>query len=170
MVFQRTCITPIGQEPLSCGLGGSFPWNTHLISSIRIFTPRIGETKAIFAPPPSEAPPKTSETTPGIPASPASDRGSPGRPPRPTGAPHGLPEVTGLEARRPRRTSIGWVIRRSWHRVGVRLTFATSAPGPEAASLRAHSAVTRSRHGNVQGNRRPYDGDGVDWSTRHGPT
>jgi RNA-directed DNA polymerase len=64
--------------------------------------------------------------------------------------------------------SIGWVPRRYWHRLGARLTFATSATDPEAASLRAHSDVTSMRHVNVQGNRSPYDGDWVYWSTRQG--
>jgi RNA-directed DNA polymerase len=64
--------------------------------------------------------------------------------------------------------SIGWVTRRYWHRLGARLTFATSTKDPEAASLRAHSEVRITRHVNVQGNRSPYDGDWVYWSTRQG--
>jgi RNA-directed DNA polymerase len=64
--------------------------------------------------------------------------------------------------------SIGWVTRRYWYRLGARLTFATSATDPEAASLRAHSDVTSTRHVKVQGNRSPYDGDWVYWSTRQG--
>ena len=64
--------------------------------------------------------------------------------------------------------SIGWVTRRYWHRLGARLTFATSATGPEAASLRAHSEVMITRHVKVQGNRSPYDGDWVYWSARQG--
>jgi RNA-directed DNA polymerase len=64
--------------------------------------------------------------------------------------------------------SIGWVTRRYWHRLGARLTFATAATDPEAASLRAHSDVTITRHVKVQGNRSPYDGDWVYWSTRQG--
>ena len=66
------------------------------------------------------------------------------------------------------RQSIGWVTRRSWHRVGARLTCATSATDPDAASLRAHSEVRMTRHGNVQGHRSPYDGDWVSGSTRQG--
>jgi RNA-directed DNA polymerase len=66
------------------------------------------------------------------------------------------------------RTSIGWVTRRSWHRGGARLPFATSASNPEVASLRAHREVTMTRHGKVQGTRSPYDGDGVYGSIRQG--
>ena len=66
------------------------------------------------------------------------------------------------------RQSLGWVTRRYWHRLGARLTFATSATDPEAASLRAHSEVTSARHIKVQGNRSPYDGDWVYWSIRQG--
>jgi RNA-directed DNA polymerase len=64
--------------------------------------------------------------------------------------------------------SIGWVTRRYWHRLGARLTCATSTTDPEAASLRAHSEVRMTRHGNGQGHRSPYDGDWVYWSTRQG--
>jgi RNA-directed DNA polymerase len=64
--------------------------------------------------------------------------------------------------------SIGWVTRRYWRRLGARLPFATSTKDPEAASLRAHSEVRITRHVNVQGNRSPYDGDWVYWSTRQG--
>jgi RNA-directed DNA polymerase len=66
------------------------------------------------------------------------------------------------------RQSIGWVTRRYWHRLGARLTFTTSATAPNAASLQAHSAVTSARQVKIQGNRSPYDGDWVDWSTRPG--
>ena len=66
------------------------------------------------------------------------------------------------------RKSLAWVTRRYWHRVGARLTFATSATDPEAVHLRAHSEVTITRHVKVQGNRSPYDGDWVYWSTRQG--
>jgi RNA-directed DNA polymerase len=66
------------------------------------------------------------------------------------------------------RKSLAWVTRRYWHRVGARLTFATSATDPEAVHLRAHSEVTITRHVKVQGNRSPYDGDWVYWSARQG--
>jgi RNA-directed DNA polymerase len=59
------------------------------------------------------------------------------------------------------RKSLAWVTRRYWHRVGARLTFATSATDPEAVHLRAHSEVTITRHVKVQGHRSPYDGDWV---------
>src|SRR5215471_12748626 len=66
------------------------------------------------------------------------------------------------------RKSTAWAIRRYWHRVGTRLTFATSATDPNAVHLLAHSEVPMTRHVKVQGNRSPYDGDGVYWSTRQG--
>ena len=50
-----------------------------------------------------------------------------------------------------------------WHRVGARLTFATSATDPDAVHLLAHSEVPITRHVKVQGNRSPYDGDWVYW-------
>jgi RNA-directed DNA polymerase len=86
---------------------------------------------------------------------------------------HRLDHLTWIKLRswarwRHPRKSIGWVTRRYWHRLGARLTFATSATDPEAASLRAHSEVTITRHVKVQGNRSPYDGDWVYWSTRQG--
>src|SRR5262249_4285328 len=66
------------------------------------------------------------------------------------------------------RKSTAWAIRRSGHRVGTRLTFATSATDPDAAHLLAHSEGPMTRHVKVQGNRSPYDGDWVYWSTRQG--
>ena len=81
-----------------------------------------------------------------------------------------LPGITlrhGARWRHP-RTSTAWVIRRSWHRGGARVTFATSATDAEAAALRAHREVTMTRHGKVQGNRSPYEGDWGDGSTRPG--
>src|SRR5499427_234973 len=66
------------------------------------------------------------------------------------------------------RKSTAWAIRRYWHRVGTRLTFATSATDPDAVHLLAHSEVPITRHVKVQGNRSPYDGDWVYWSTRQG--
>ena len=50
----------------------------------------------------------------------------------------------------------------------TRLTFATSATDPDAGHLRAHSEISITRHVKVQGNRSPYDGDWVYWSTRQG--
>jgi RNA-directed DNA polymerase len=69
--------------------------------------------------------------------------------------------------RHPRKSS-GRVTRRSWHRLGARLTCATAASDPEAASLRAHSEVTMTRHVTVQGHRSPSDGDWAYGSTRQG--
>ena len=66
------------------------------------------------------------------------------------------------------RKSTAWAIRRYWHRVGTRLTFATSATDPDAVHLLAHSEVPITRHVKVQGNRSPYEGDWVDWSARQG--
>jgi RNA-directed DNA polymerase len=66
------------------------------------------------------------------------------------------------------RKSTAWAIRRYWHRRGARQTFATSATAPDAEHLRAHSQVSITRHVKVQGNRSPYDGDWVYWSTRQG--
>jgi RNA-directed DNA polymerase len=66
------------------------------------------------------------------------------------------------------KQSTAWVIKRYWHRRDARLTFATSATDPHADCLRAHSAVATRRHNKVQGNRSPYDGDWVYWSTRQG--
>ena len=66
------------------------------------------------------------------------------------------------------RKSTAWAIRRYWHRLGARLTFATSGIDPDAGQLWAHSKVSTTRHVKVQGNRSPYDGDWVYWNTRQG--
>ena len=66
------------------------------------------------------------------------------------------------------RTSTAWAIRRYWHRVGTRLTFATSATDPKAVHLLAHSEGPMTRPVKVQGHRSPSDGDWVYWSTRQG--
>jgi RNA-directed DNA polymerase len=66
------------------------------------------------------------------------------------------------------RKSTAWAIRRYWHRLDARLTFATSATDPDVGHLRAHSEISITRHVKVQGNRSPYDGDWVYWSTRQG--
>src|SRR5919206_766344 len=66
------------------------------------------------------------------------------------------------------KKSTAWAIKRYWHRLGTRLTFATSATDPDAVRLLTHSEVPITRHVKVQGNRSPYDGDWVYWSTRHG--
>jgi RNA-directed DNA polymerase len=69
--------------------------------------------------------------------------------------------------RHPTKTT-PWVIQRYWHRLGTRLTFATSATAPHAGHLHTHSEVPITRHSKVRGNRSPYDGDWVYWSMRQG--
>ena len=64
--------------------------------------------------------------------------------------------------------STAWAIQRYWHRRDTRLAFATSATDPEAVFLLTHSEVAITRHIKVAGNRSPYDGDWVYWSTRQG--
>src|SRR2546425_662343 len=69
--------------------------------------------------------------------------------------------------RHPTKTT-AWVIQRYWHRLDNRLTFATSAADPDTVHLHTHSEVPITRHVKVTGNRSPYDGDWVYWSTRQG--
>jgi RNA-directed DNA polymerase len=64
--------------------------------------------------------------------------------------------------------SIGWAIERYWHRLGTRRAFATSSTSPDAVRLYTHSEVAITRHVKVTGNRSPYDGDWVYWSSRQG--
>jgi RNA-directed DNA polymerase len=64
--------------------------------------------------------------------------------------------------------STGWVRKRYWHRLDNRLTFATSATDPDPVHLLTHSGTLITRHVKVRGNRSPYDGDWVYWSTRQG--
>ena len=66
------------------------------------------------------------------------------------------------------RKSTAWAIRRYWHRIDARLTFATSAMDADVLHLLNHSDVSITRHVKVRGNRSPYDGDWVYWSTRQG--
>jgi len=70
--------------------------------------------------------------------------------------------------RRHARQSIGWVMKRYWHRLGTRWAFATSPTRPEAVHLHTHREVAITRHVKVMGHRSPYDGDWVYWSTRQG--
>ena len=70
--------------------------------------------------------------------------------------------------RRHPTTTTPWVIQRYWHRLGTRLTFATSATAPHAGHLHTHSEVPITRHIKIRGHRSPYDGDWVYWSTRQG--
>jgi RNA-directed DNA polymerase len=70
--------------------------------------------------------------------------------------------------RRHPRKPIGWVIKRYWHRLGSRRAFATLPTSPDAVHLHTHSEVAITRPVKVMGNRSPYDGDWVYWSTRQG--
>jgi RNA-directed DNA polymerase len=69
--------------------------------------------------------------------------------------------------RHPKKTP-AWRMKRYWHRLGMRLTFATPPTDLDATHLLTHSEVPLTRHIKVQGNRSPYDGDWVYWSTRQG--
>ena len=64
--------------------------------------------------------------------------------------------------------SIGWAIERYWHRLGTRRAFTPSPTSPDAVHLYTHSEVAITRHVKVTGNRSPYDGDWVYWSSRQG--
>jgi RNA-directed DNA polymerase len=64
--------------------------------------------------------------------------------------------------------SVAWAMKRYWHRRETRLACATPATDPDAVALRTHSEVAITRHSKVRGNRSPYDGDWVYWSTRRG--
>jgi RNA-directed DNA polymerase len=70
--------------------------------------------------------------------------------------------------RRHPNKAAGWVMKRYWHRLDTRLAFATSPTAPDAVHLSLHREVTITRHVKVKGNRSPYDGDWVYWSTRQG--
>jgi RNA-directed DNA polymerase len=70
--------------------------------------------------------------------------------------------------RRHPRKSTGWVFKRYWRWLDTRQAFATSPISSDAVSLRLHSEVAITRHIKVKGNRSPYDGDWVYWSTRQG--
>ncbi|RPJ38689.1 MAG: group II intron reverse transcriptase/maturase [Planctomycetaceae bacterium] len=70
--------------------------------------------------------------------------------------------------RRHPNKAAGWVMKRYWHRLDTRLTFATSPTASDAVHLSTHSEVAITRHVKVKGNRSPYDGDWVYWSTRQG--
>jgi RNA-directed DNA polymerase len=56
--------------------------------------------------------------------------------------------------RHPTKTT-PWVIQRYWHRLGTRLTFATSASAPQAGHLHTHREVPITRHIKIRGNRSP---------------
>jgi RNA-directed DNA polymerase len=69
--------------------------------------------------------------------------------------------------RHPQRTAT-WVMKRYWQRLDHRLVFATSTTAPDAVRLHSHSEVPITRHVKVTGNRSPYEGEWVYWSTRQG--
>jgi RNA-directed DNA polymerase len=69
--------------------------------------------------------------------------------------------------RHPQRTA-AWVMKRYWQRLDHRLVFATSTTAPDAVRLHSHSEVPVTRHVKVIGNRSPYEGEWVYWSTRQG--
>jgi RNA-directed DNA polymerase len=70
--------------------------------------------------------------------------------------------------RRHPNKSAGWVADRYWPRRESRRVFATPATRQSQAYLTSHSDVSSLHHAKVAGNRSPYDGDGVYWSTRRG--
>src|SRR5437660_538973 len=61
--------------------------------------------------------------------------------------------------RHPTTTPPG-VIQRYWHRLGTRLTCATSATAPHAGHRQTHSEVPITRHSKGRGTGSPYAGDG----------
>jgi RNA-directed DNA polymerase len=69
--------------------------------------------------------------------------------------------------RHPQRTAT-WVMKRYWQRLDHRLVFVTSTTAPDAVRLHSHSEVPITRHVKVTGNRSPYEGEWVYWSTRQG--
>jgi RNA-directed DNA polymerase len=70
--------------------------------------------------------------------------------------------------RRHPNTSARWVYDRYWPRRNSRRVFATPATRQGQAYLASHSEVSSRWHAKVAGNRSPYDGDWVYWSTRQG--
>ena len=68
----------------------------------------------------------------------------------------------------PNAKRLAWAMKRYWHRRDTRLAFATPATDPTPVYLHTHSEVAITRHIKVTGNRSPYDGDWVYWSTRRG--
>jgi len=64
--------------------------------------------------------------------------------------------------------SMGWALERYWHRIGPRRACAPSPIRPEAVYLHTPQEVAMTRQVQVTGNRRPYDGDWVYWSSRQG--
>ncbi len=70
--------------------------------------------------------------------------------------------------RRHPNASAGWVYDRYWPRRDSRRVFATPATPQGQVYLTSHREVPSLWHAKVAGNRSPYDGDWVYWSTRRG--
>lgn len=70
--------------------------------------------------------------------------------------------------RRHSMKSATWVTNRYWRRLDSRLAFATAGTESQQANLTLHSEVPIQWHPKVSGNRSPYDGDWVYWSSRRG--
>jgi RNA-directed DNA polymerase len=70
--------------------------------------------------------------------------------------------------RRHPNASAGWVYDRYWPRRDSRRVFATPATSEGQVDLTSHREVPSLWHAKVAGNRSPYDGDWVYWSTRRG--
>ena len=65
--------------------------------------------------------------------------------------------------------SAGWAIQRYWHRLGHPSRLCHARPRTRTLCTSCtHSEVAITRHIKVRGNRSPYDGDWVYWSTRRG--
>ncbi|WP_375505459.1 group II intron reverse transcriptase, partial [uncultured Nostoc sp.] len=73
--------------------------------------------------------------------------------------------------RHPNKTE-KWIYARYWRRIQNgdydANTFATSQEGKQACRLTSHAKTPIVRHKKVEGNRSPYDGDLIYWSTRLG--
>jgi RNA-directed DNA polymerase len=70
--------------------------------------------------------------------------------------------------RRHPNTSAWWIQNRYWPRRNSRRVFATPTTRQGQAALASHSEVSSLWHAKVTGNRSPYDGDWIYWSTRRG--
>jgi RNA-directed DNA polymerase len=70
--------------------------------------------------------------------------------------------------RRHSTKTVAWSQNRYWRRQDSRWVFATPATDRDPVHLLTHSEVAITRHVKVAGNRSPYDGDWVYWSTRRG--
>jgi len=65
--------------------------------------------------------------------------------------------------------SKSWVYHRYWHKRGGKgIAFSIGSMGENDYRLRAHAEMPIERHVKVQGNRSPFDGDWIYWSSRLG--